>query len=406
MIRLILKQMNAMEIISTDHMNLLRNHLRAEYPKIPATEIDRIISEYMVQIIDHHLTYFSAEYRQRLKEILLKNTMSHPPMEIRGSDLLKAGLELNSEEPFFRHELARWVSEQPIEDVSGEEVYDLLIKQLHPALDENLEIVKKDMETTVQILPVGENEDIFDLVPENLSYNRYGLFVVKMEKLSRKCMETLATTMNLSVAIGLALILFLLCPWFFNNRIEASEKEARIAATRGKKPVEKQSNILPYLNISNGIGNTAPVEEEPNALIVGYVKLRTANGLFDIPVKELFERRMRAQATAYDLSVKSCGKGTDHPEYGITASGTRAVKGRTIAVDPAVIPLGTKVYILFPEKYHQLNGIYVAEDTGKYVKGYRVDIFLGEDNEGGNQIRNAAHRFGVQKVEVFVLKKK
>jgi 3D (Asp-Asp-Asp) domain-containing protein len=407
MIGLILKQMNAMEIISTDQVNLLRNHLRTEYPKVPAAEIERIISEYMIQIVDRHLTYFSVEYRQRLKDILLKNTMSYPIMGICDSDLFKAGLELNAEEPFFRHELARWVSEHPIDNIGSEEVYDLLIKQLHPGQSEDMEIVKTDMETTVQILPIVVNEENNGLIPQPPSYTRFSLFMVKLEMLSKKSMETLATTMSLSVAIGLAIILLLLCPWIFNNRIEAKETEARIAAAHRKKPVENQPEILPAANLARyGNGNSAPIEEEPNALIVGYVKLKTANGLFDIPVKEIFERKLRAQATAYDLSVKSCGKGTDHPEYGITASGTKAVKGRTIAVDPAVIPLGSKVYIIFPEKYRQLNGIYVAEDTGKHVKGYEVDVFLGEDDEGENQIRNAAHRFGVQKVEIFILKKK
>lgn len=58
-----------------------------------------------------------------------------------------------------------------------------------------------------------------------------------------------------------------------------------------------------------------------------------------------------------------------HPEdegYGITATGTTATEGRTVAVDPDIIPLGSEVLI---------NGvIYIAEDTG--VEGKMIDIYI------------------------------
>ncbi|MBO6266796.1 MAG: hypothetical protein J6M06_01040 [Synergistaceae bacterium] len=61
-----------------------------------------------------------------------------------------------------------------------------------------------------------------------------------------------------------------------------------------------------------------------------------------------------------------CGKHPGEVGYGITATGTVATAGRTIAVDPSVIPLGSEVLI---------NGvIYIAEDTG--VKGKTIDLFV------------------------------
>lgn len=61
-----------------------------------------------------------------------------------------------------------------------------------------------------------------------------------------------------------------------------------------------------------------------------------------------------------------CGKHPGEVGYGITATGTVATAGRTIAVDPSVIPLGSEVLI---------NGvIYIAEDTG--VKGKIIDLFV------------------------------
>jgi 3D (Asp-Asp-Asp) domain-containing protein len=79
----------------------------------------------------------------------------------------------------------------------------------------------------------------------------------------------------------------------------------------------------------------------------------------------------------------------------ITATGTIAQEGRTIAVDPNVIPLGSKVELQFPPKYSYLNGIYTAEDTGRLIKGNKIDIYLGSDQK--------CIDFGVQNVKVKIL---
>ncbi|WP_081793577.1 ubiquitin-like domain-containing protein [Paenibacillus darwinianus] len=72
--------------------------------------------------------------------------------------------------------------------------------------------------------------------------------------------------------------------------------------------------------------------------------------------------------TAYTAGVESTGKGKGHPEYGITASGAKVKEGRTIAVDPKVIPIGWWVYI-------EGIGFRRAEDTGSAVKGNKIDVY-------------------------------
>lgn len=85
--------------------------------------------------------------------------------------------------------------------------------------------------------------------------------------------------------------------------------------------------------------------------------------------------------TAYCSCEKCCGK-TD----GITSTGTKATAGRTIAVDPNVIPYGTEILI---------NGhTYIAEDCGGAIKGNRIDVYFDTHNE--------AVVFGRQQTEVFI----
>lgn len=95
-------------------------------------------------------------------------------------------------------------------------------------------------------------------------------------------------------------------------------------------------------------------------------------------------RGMEVIVTAYDLSEASCSKGPSHPAYGLTATGKSLAghtleSARAIAVDPNVIPLGSKVRIKFSDPdMQQYNGIYTACDTGGAIRGNRIDLFAGE----------------------------
>lgn len=90
--------------------------------------------------------------------------------------------------------------------------------------------------------------------------------------------------------------------------------------------------------------------------------------------------------TAYCPCMKCCGK-TD----GITATGTTATEGRTIAVDPRVIPYGSTVTIYFADG---MSHTYTAEDCGGAIKENRIDVFFDD--------HQAAREFGVQTAYVYM----
>lgn len=106
-----------------------------------------------------------------------------------------------------------------------------------------------------------------------------------------------------------------------------------------------------------------------------------------------YSKVITCNATAYDLSFQSCGKRPGDPGYGITASGTHAKYG-TVAVDPRVIPLGTRMYIESADGSF-VYGYCVAEDTGGAIKGNKVDLFFNTYNE--------CMQFGRRNVNVYIL---
>ncbi|GEB76658.1 peptidoglycan-binding protein [Sporolactobacillus inulinus] len=94
-------------------------------------------------------------------------------------------------------------------------------------------------------------------------------------------------------------------------------------------------------------------------------------------------REFYANSTAYTANCTGCS--------GTTATGinlNQNPNSKVIAVDPSVIPLGTK---LFVEGY----GYAVAGDTGGAIKGHRIDVFFKDNNR--------ALQWGRRTVKVKVL---
>ncbi len=77
----------------------------------------------------------------------------------------------------------------------------------------------------------------------------------------------------------------------------------------------------------------------------------------------------------------------------VTATGTKTGFG-IVAVDPSVIPLGTKLYITSADGSY-VYGYCVAGDTGGAIKGNRVDLFLGSESE--------CRAFGRRPMQVYIL---
>ena len=107
-----------------------------------------------------------------------------------------------------------------------------------------------------------------------------------------------------------------------------------------------------------------------------------------------YSKVITMNATAYDMSFQSTGKRPGDKYYGITASGTKLRPG-VVAVDPNVIPLGTKLYIESIDKTSDY-GYASAEDRGGSIKGNKIDLFF--------ESAQAVKKFGRRTVKVYILK--
>jgi uncharacterized protein YabE (DUF348 family) len=106
-----------------------------------------------------------------------------------------------------------------------------------------------------------------------------------------------------------------------------------------------------------------------------------------------YTKKLRVRATAYTADYNSTGKGPDDPYLGITSTGARAKRNSdgysTIAVDPRVIPLGSKLWV---DGY----GYAIAEDIGGAIKGNKIDLYFHSSSEMWN--------WGARNVDIYILK--
>ena len=83
-------------------------------------------------------------------------------------------------------------------------------------------------------------------------------------------------------------------------------------------------------------------------------------------------------------------------EGGLTTATGTTTKYGTIAVDPSVIPLGSKLYVVSDGGQSWSYGPGLAEDTGGLIKGNKIDLFFMTGEE--------ATEFGVRSAKVYILK--
>lgn len=112
----------------------------------------------------------------------------------------------------------------------------------------------------------------------------------------------------------------------------------------------------------------------------------------ELPIVELKKEPANVTVSAAgnnSLNVVATGYTPGDPGCtGITYTGTKASRG-TIAVDPKVIPFGTKLYI-------PGYGYGIAADTGGAIKGNKIDLCY--------ETRAEALNWGIKNITVYVVR--
>ncbi|MBK5446366.1 3D domain-containing protein [Peribacillus sp. TH24] len=159
-------------------------------------------------------------------------------------------------------------------------------------------------------------------------------------------------------------------PGTYKEEAASVKPEQPAAPTEQAKPAVPAEQTKP----AEQAKPAAPAEKAEKEKTVSNSEFTNQSGI---------EKEITVRATAYTADCQGCS--------GTTATGIDLKANpdaKVVAVDPSVIPLGSKVYV---EGY----GYATAEDTGSAIKGNRVDIFIPNEQDALN--------WGVKNVKIQVL---
>jgi uncharacterized protein YabE (DUF348 family) len=169
-----------------------------------------------------------------------------------------------------------------------------------------------------------------------------------------------------------------------DNSIEKGKQKVIDSGKEGKR--EKHYEVVKEngKEVSRKLLKTETVEESKNRVVaLGTKPAQTVSTASVSRNNDSVKKEFYVNSTAYTAHCSGCS--------GTTATGVnlRANPGaKVIAVDPSVIPLGTKVHV---EGY----GYAVAADTGSAIKGNKIDVFISS--------KSAAYQWGSRQVKITVL---
>jgi len=162
------------------------------------------------------------------------------------------------------------------------------------------------------------------------------------------------------------------------TELKSGETKVKQEGKNGLKQVTAEKVFIGGEFLEEAIKQVTIKEEARDQIILTGIE----NGIKDAATGKNYE-----YTNVYDMEASAYSNaGGDGRGY--TASGTKTFVG-VVAVDPRVIPLGTKLYV-------QGYGLAIAADTGGAIKGKKIDLFFHTEQQCLN--------FGRRTRTVYVLK--
>ena len=165
---------------------------------------------------------------------------------------------------------------------------------------------------------------------------------------------------------------------------------------------EKDSTISSLEDKNSGLEKNSQTLKKENEKLKGQIdqkdkkirQLQVAKS--ESPSNSSVSKPSKNNSSSSNSSARTV-KATFYTPYdgsatGQTATGSKAKPWYTIAVDPRVIPLGTRLTVIGPG--FKFTGL--AEDTGGAIKGNKIDICVPD--------RKTAYRLGVKNVQIIIHK--
>ncbi|WP_319005842.1 ubiquitin-like domain-containing protein [Metabacillus niabensis] len=168
-----------------------------------------------------------------------------------------------------------------------------------------------------------------------------------------------------------------------DDNIEKGVQKVINSGKEGKQEKHYEVTIENGQEVTRKLLKTETVQKSEDRVVALGTKVVQTSTTIASRGNDSVSKEFYVNSTAYTANCNGCS--------GTTATGMNLKanpNAKVIAVDPSVIPLGTKVYV---EGY----GYAVAADTGSAIKGNKIDVFLSS--------KSAAYRWGSKRVKIKIL---
>jgi 3D (Asp-Asp-Asp) domain-containing protein len=257
-------------------------------------------------------------------------------------------------------------------DTPWDQIHNLTITQEQPnqvSLGDNL--WNHFINSNIALLPMTKwNQSITTLIHPGLNLSSFDVkpIVVKEEPATPVTGRLLATIQTKPAPAPANVVVATAVPKPVKTEVATKPSPAPAKAVAAPAPVTKAPATT----------QPSPAPASPDTSAAPPTTTEPSQAQADSSSKEI-----TVKATAYTASCEGCS--------GVTATGVNIKDNpdkKVIAVDPNVIPLGSKVYV-------EGIGEATAADTGGAIKGNRIDVFI--------PTVQAAKNFGVKHLKVTIL---
>lgn len=286
-----------------------------------------------------------------------------------------------------------WTTAKTVEELLDEQKIQLKENdEVEPALDQKLkkeEVVHIEIAFPVKLIVANEKKELWSTSTTVADFlSNEGITLNELDRVEPELDETLQENAVVNVVRVEKVTDVVEEPLDF---AVVTKKDARL--TKGKEKVVEQGQkglvkkkyevvLENGKEVSRKLLSEKKVKDKQDKVVaVGTKNISRQVSRGAKPAakgKELY-----VTSTAYTPKCNGCS--------GYTATGLNIAANpniKLIAVDPTVIPLGTKVYV---DGY----GYAIAGDTGSSIKGYKIDVLFPTKSE--------AYRWGRKKVKIKII---
>jgi 3D (Asp-Asp-Asp) domain-containing protein len=464
MMRNLLENLQSTYIVSNSDIDALEQYLKNESAALSAEERRKVAENYFQKLLDGHLSYFKRQYRSAIYRQLFQNVGEKQFYTVTAADILKTCLQMNFDFDDFYRAIVKWICSYPFNEASPAAIAGLVAKlrqmlDQQPEMDwgQLFQMVKQQPaltweellraeqlwtkptpEATVAESPnyLGEGLMLGETLPKDSLYFNDPEWV---DVAATREFQKQVFKRTIPVASFGLVILAVAGLWLTIAHTSQKEPQVRlegsIASTEpvvknisrpGKLKFQKEyiNNIrikrrlivnrsrvarqtaalkrkvraadLPSDNSENiPLKTTKPSAEQ--TVVIGYTEAIKGNSTVKIPLVQPFSAKLNLKVNAYisDNSNENMTAAKD-----AAAGEVQTIKRRTVAVNPKVIPPGSRLFIKCPAEYQNLDGVYIAEAAKSDTSGNQINITMLKEN--GNETRDADNRVVFQNREVVV----